>query len=598
MKKEDNYGIKDSLRILHYFLKLTHRVYKQYIPTLLLSSFFKAITPFINIIIPKYIIDELLGQQRVEAFVPLIGALITGNFLLNIINKWFEKRVPIVNDALIYKLDLVIGEKIMDMDFESVENPEILDLKERALFAVYNEGAIFRLVESFAIMVSQAITILGLAAIILTLNPLLIIVILIIVALNTKIFDIIQKLRYVAGQSSIPGNRAFGYFGTLTADFSLGKDIRLYDISPLIMKKSKGFTSEIVRVYSKHYEQVGRYNGISNINLQFQMTLVYGYLTYSVFTGSMGIGNFAMYAGATSSFCTSIITFVNTFIEINQLCRYLDLFMQFEGLENKNSIGDLDMIPLDNYVLQFKNVSFKYPRSDKYTLKNVSIIINKGERLSVVGLNGAGKTTFIKLLTRLYEPTEGEILLNGININQFKYQEYMKIMAVVFQDYKLLAFTVKENITLEQQEAAEDSRVLEILNKAGLQKDIEALEKGMDTSVYKNFDKEGIEFSGGQSQKLAIARALYKDSPIVILDEPTAALDPIAEYEIYNRFNQLIGGKTAIYISHRLSSCKFCDKIAVFDGGEIIQYGSHEELMKNNQSEYARMYNTQAQYYI
>ncbi len=597
MKTDDNRSIKDSLKILHYFLKLTNRIYKQYIPTLLFSSFFKAIAPFINIIIPKYIIDELLGQQRTETLLSLIGVLIIGNFILNIINKWFEKQIPIVNDALFYKLDLLIGEKIMDMDFEGIENPEILDLKERALFAVYNEGAIYRLVENFAIMVSQALTILGLSAIILTLNPFLILVIMIIVALNTKIFDVIQKLRYVSGQSSIPGNRAFGYFGTLTADFSLGKDIRLYDIAPLIMKKSRGFTSEIVRVYSKHYQQVGKYNGISNINLQFQMTLVYGYLTYSVFTGAMGIGNFAMYAAATSSFCTSIITFVNTFIEINQLCRYLDLFMQFEGLENKNAEGSLDMVPMEDYSIEFKNVSFKYPRSEKHTLKNVSIVINKGERLSVVGLNGAGKTTFIKLLTRLYEPTEGEILLNGINISQFKYQEYMKILAVVFQDFKLLAFSVKENIALHQKEA-EDAGVMEMLRKAGMHRDIAALEKGIHTSVYKNFDKEGIEFSGGQSQKLAIARALYKDSPIIVLDEPTAALDPVAEYEIYNSFNKLIEGKTAIYISHRLSSCKFCDKIAVFDGGEIIQYGSHEELMKSSTAEYAKMYNTQAQYYI
>lgn len=272
--------------------------------------------------------------------------------------------------------------------------------------------------------------------------------------------------------------------------------------------------------------------------------------------------------------------------------------MEFENIESKHTKEGKKIGNLEKVNIEFKNVSFKYPRSKEFTLKNVSIKINEGEKLSVVGLNGAGKTTFIKLLARLYEPTEGEILLNGVNINEYDYDEYMKLLSVVFQDFKLMSFSIKENIALNDFNKVKDEEIEEVLIKSGFGKDLEKLPKGINTPVYKNFDEGGIEFSGGQAQKLAIARAVYKDAPIVILDEPTAALDPKAEYEIYSKFNELIGKKTTIYISHRLSSCRFCDNIAVFQKGKLIQYGTHDELVKDKGNEYETMYSAQAQYYI
>ncbi|WP_246241138.1 ATP-binding cassette domain-containing protein [Anaerocolumna sedimenticola] len=214
----------------------------------------------------------------------------------------------------------------------------------------------------------------------------------------------------------------------------------------------------------------------------------------------------------------------------------------------------------------------------------------------MVGLNGAGKTTFIKLLAGLYEPTDGEILLGDVNIKEIKYEEYMKLLSIVFQDFKLLSLTIRENLALDK--SIDEDKILKSLDKAGFRKDFEKLEQGLNTNIYKSFDEKGIEFSGGQSQKIAIARALCKETPIVILDEPTSALDPIAEYEIYNSFNQLVNGKTAIYISHRLSSTRFSDCIAVFKDGEIVEYGTHKELLQRENSLYAVMYQTQAKYYM
>lgn len=598
MKKIFTGEVKKNAEVLKYFLKLSHSISKTYVPVLILSSFFKSAAPFLNIIIPKFIIDELMGKQRTDVFVMLISLLILGNFAFNIINKFFDGLVEVKNQEVVCGFYDIINAKVVDMDFENVEDPEVLDLKERALFAINNEGAIWILIEDFSKIISQAISIVGLAFIISILNPLIIALILVIIALNTSIYAKIQKIEFFDNQRSIPSNRAFGYYGTLTADFSLGKDIRLYNMAPLILGKIKKFSSKIVEIGAKLYSTKGKYTGVTNINLQLQIVIVYGYLCYKVIYSGLGIGNFTMYASAAAGFTAALSLFINEFVDIGNQCRNLQLYRDFEARVSQNDRTGKAMGNIKKYDIEFKNVSFKYPRSKEYTLKNISIKIHSGEKLSVVGRNGAGKTTFIKLLTRLYEPTEGEILLDGKNIKEYDYKEYVRLLSVVFQDFKLFAMTLKENLALNNSEKAKEKQIIDILEQAGLVDDFKKLPKGVETSVYKNFDDEGIEFSGGQSQKLAIARAIFKDAPIIVLDEPTAALDPISESEIYERFHKLVGSKTAVYISHRLSSCKFCDKIAVFDNGAIIQYGSHDELIQDADKQYAKMYNAQAKYYL
>lgn len=598
MKKIFTGEIKKNLEVLKYFLKLSRSISKSYLPILILSSFFKSAAPFLNIIIPKFIIDELMNKQRSDVFVMLISILILGNLAFNIINKFFDGLVTVKNEEVINGFYDIINEKVVNMNFENVEDPEVLDLKERALFAINNEGAIWNLIENFTKIISQVISIAGLAFIISILNPLIIALIFIIIGFNTSIYAKIQKIEFFDNQRSIPSNRAFSYYGTLTADFSLGKDIRLYNMAPLILGKIKKFSSKIVEIGSNLYTTKGKYTGITNINLQLQIVIVYGYLCYKVIYSDLSIGNFTMYASAAASFTAAVSTFINEFVDIGNQCRNLQLYRDFEARVSVNDRNGKAMGKTRNYNIEFRNVSFKYPRSGDYTLKNISIKIHSGEKLSVVGRNGAGKTTFIKLLTRLYEPTEGEILLDGKNINEYDYKEYVKLLSVVFQDFKLFALTLKENLILNDSGKAKEKEIIEILEQAGLAEDFKKLPKGIETSVYKYFDKEGIEFSGGQSQKLAIARAIYKDAPIIVLDEPTAALDPISEYEIYQRFHKLVGNKTAVYISHRLSSCKFCDKIAVFDNGAIVQYGSHDELILDADKQYAKMYNAQAKYYV
>ena len=304
-----------------------------------------------------------------------------------------------------------------------------------------------------------------------------------------------------------------------------------------------------------------------------------------------------MYINAVSVFSNSVKDVISNIIDIRVYGIYYEAFNQYITIpetlrENKH----LPLPEIDDFTISFQNVSFKYPGQNKYVLKGLNIDINSKTKLAVVGENGAGKTTFIKLLCRLYDPTEGEILIKGINIKDIDYDQYMTLFSAVFQDFKLFAFSVKENILFKNGTVSNNEIANELLRKVNMEKKISSLPYGLNTNIYKEFDENGFEPSGGEGQKIAIARALAKESKIVILDEPLSALDPKAEYEIFQKFNELINQKTAIYISHRLSSCQLCDAIIVFSEGSIIEYGSHEKLMSQG-GKYAELYNLQAQYY-
>lgn len=276
---------------------------------------------------------------------------------------------------------------------------------------------------------------------------------------------------------------------------------------------------------------------------------------------------------------------------------YLEKTFEFLDIPNSMYQGSLTTEKRADcrYEVEFKDVSFQYPGSDIWALRHVNMKFKIGKRLAIVGENGCGKTTFIKLLCRLYDPQEGQILLNGIDIRKYRYDDYMGIFSVVFQDFQLICQPLGANVAGGIN--YDSDRVKKALVDAGFGERLSHMEKGLDTMIYKNLSEDGVDVSGGEAQKIAIARALYKDAPFIILDEPTAALDPIAEAEIYSKFDQITGHKTAIYISHRLSSCKFCDEIAVFHQGRVIQQGTHESLVNERNGKYYELWNAQAQYY-
>lgn len=400
------------------------------------------------------------------------------------------------------------------------------------------------------------------------------------------------------------GNRTFAEFGFYAAwnkNNDNRADMRIYDQDRLCNQLLHEYTDATLG----HTSQIARWAkgpmGLLSALASAVSTLftggVYVFVCLKAYAGAFGIGDVTRYIGAITGMSGRISTIINSIGDMRNNAPFLRTVFEFLDLPDPMYQGSLTVEKRRdrNYEIEFKNVSFKYPDSDIWALKNVNIRFRVGQRLAVVGHNGSGKTTFIKLLCRMYDPTEGKILLNGIDIRKYDYKEYLSVFSVVFQDFNLFALPLGENVAASKE--YDRARVEQVLRKAGFGERLDSMPRGLDTYLYKALCEDGVEISGGEAQKIALARALYKDAPFIILDEPTAALDPIAEYEIYTKFNELVGDKTAIYISHRLSSCRFCDDIAVFDGGTVIQKGSHKSLVSDKSGKYYELWHAQAQYY-
>lgn len=556
-----------------------------------------SIAPFIGIFLPKFLIDELLGQRRIE----IILMTLIGFFLLSsVVNysiAWlrcaYSPRVTKIRTDYI----TMISDKIMKMDFKNTEDPEVLNKIKSVMNAVMSnntgvEGVYHTLLGLFGRLTAFV----GYISIVLFLSPWILLFLIINVLISYALTMRVKKYEYSQKEKAADKDRRTFYVFDTMYDFAYGKDIRIYDLKNILIDKFKKFRGERIDISKDVQGKQLKVKIVDVILLVIRECVVYGYLIYNVLFTGMGIGDFTMYFSTINGFGDWMKGILDDLANIKAQNMYLDDMREFLEIKSENKEKTRD-IPIDSsYEIEFKNVSFKYPKTDKYIYKNLSLKIKKGQRLAIVGINGAGKTTFVKLLCRLYEPTSGEILINGVNIKDFSKEEYYKILSVVFQDIKTFAFTVAENVSLENLEDVDREKVLHCIEKAGVGDKINSLKKGIDTSLLKILDGEGVELSGGENQKLALARALYKNGKIVILDEPTSALDAVAEYNIYKGFDELIGDKTAIYISHRLASTKFCDVIAFFENGEIVEYGTHEELLKKN-GKYSDMFNIQAQYY-
>lgn len=375
-----------------------------------------------------------------------------------------------------------------------------------------------------------------------------------------------------------------------------GKTVRLFNQQSLLSETLNEIFKKVSKLLSRQTILEARMNqwaeGI-NVLISGMIYLLLGIMALKCV---ISVGSICLYAGCITNFLWHFQKWNQQVSLLKMNTKYVKQYLDFMDIKNKKYEGTLPVEKRDDdkFMIEFENVSFHYPGSEKNVLENFSIRFNIGERLAVVGRNGSGKTTFIKLLCRLYDPTEGRILLNGIDIKKYDYKEYLSLFSVVFQDFQIPAFTLGQAVAASQE--YDEEHVNDAVKKAGLSSLAARMPYGNETYLTKEFDKTGVNISGGEAQKLAIARALYHDTPFVILDEPTAALDPIAEYEVYAKFDELIGTKTAVYISHRLSSCQFCNDILVIDDGKAVQRGSHEKLI-DEEGLYAKLWKTQAKYY-
>ena len=409
--------------------------------------------------------------------------------------------------------------------------------------------------------------------------------------------DVTYVLR--AFESFRGANRLGGYYYETLTRYHGGQDIKLYAMGDAICAH---LNAQLVEMADNVMTKAQRHNAntaLVTTTVNHVITgVVYIYVALKALFGSFGVGNIVQYAGCLLQLSGGIANVVDELGVMGMNAEALDAYFRFIDMPDVKYAGTLPVEKRafcengDNeYRIEFRDVSFRYPGSEQYALSHLNMELKIGERMAVVGENGSGKTTFIKLLCRLYDPTEGEILLNGVDIRKYDYEEYLSLFSVVFQDFQLFAFPLGQNVATGVE--YDGKKLADCLQRAGLH-----LRPGFDkdTCLYKDFDEMGVEISGGEAQKIALARALYKDAPFVILDEPTAALDPIAEAEVYSRFDAIAGSKTAVYISHRLSSCRFCDDIAVFHEGKLIQRGSHGQLLER-EGQYRRLWQAQAQYY-
>ena len=592
-------------------------ILKQYCPSLAqgkaMYELINSIQPFVSIWFTAQIVNEISSQRRLKTILPYVLGAVLINFICALLKSIINHVCNEKESQMWSWFGKVFSDKQISLDFVDLENAAIQHQRQEAEENLYMFGnglaqlfwgisALVRtlvyIVISLVMTVSLFISTSGNRFID---HPIWIGIILVCIAVGglSKSKATISEndvfMEYC--KNTVWFNRVFMFFGKeLYMNPQKAKDVRIYSQNTVAEKMLDKLISH-ERDNQSDITKMALYPAIAQIIIGLANAVCYLFVAIKALFGAFGVGSIVQYVAVLSRLGEGLQELMYILSDNEVYCTHLQNLFEYLDLPNHMYQGSLTVEKRDDneYYVEFRDVSFKYPNTDTYVLKHVNLKFKVGEKLAVVGMNGSGKTTFIKLMCRLYDPTEGEILLNGVNIKKYDYNEYMSIFSVVFQDFRLFSFSLGQNVSASA--SYDREKVIECLKKAGFAERLNSLPNDLDTFLYKDIDAEGVEISGGEAQKLALARALYKNTPFIILDEPTAALDPISEYEVYSKFNEIAGTKTSIYISHRLASCRFCDKIAVFHEGEIIQIGIHEELLADRRGKYYELWNAQAQYY-
>ena len=581
-----------------------------------LCALILAVQPLFTVWFSARILDEIAGSRRAEILLGYALATLAGNFVLQLFKSAVEKVCGQKEAQMWALFGKVFSDKQMRMDYVDLENARVQAQKKQAEENLFMFGnGLAQLVWGTTGLVRGTVSLAASAAMTVSLflqsgrvgwlnSPLWALALFLCALLaglcqswctvrENRVFE-----KWCAG--TVWYNRVFMFFGReLYMEPARAKDVRIY--------AQQGAADRALQALLRHddadcrtYAQMAAYPALGRLAVGLSYALSYGFVALKALFGAFGVGSVVQYVGALQQFGAGIQEMLFVLADNAVYCRHLESLYAFLDLPNRKYQGTL---PVEKrafcqdgdmeYEIELRNVSFRYPGSEAWALRGVSALLCAGDKVAIVGPNGSGKTTLIKLLCRLYDPDEGEILLNGIDIRKYDYEEYLRLFSVVFQDFRLLAFPLGENVAASQDVDAQRAR--ECLARAGLGGRLAVMPEGLETPLYK--EAGGVEVSGGEAQKIALARAVYRHAPFIVLDEPTAALDPVAEFEVYSRFDEIVGERTAVYISHRLASCRFCRAIWVFDGGRLVQQGAHEALLGEEEGLYARLWRAQAQYY-
>ena len=627
---------RKKIRTIVQGVRLIERLSPRFLLCCIGQAALKALSPFINLYLSAIMINGLLDRKDMAQILILAGVMVALNLACGGLASLLDRWVGVKQSILLTQFNWNLNRKMMEFSYADVESHAVQEQRERIrqMEQVNNMGLwnlilpvraivqsvfsiLFALAAFCAVFLQGATGGSGSALTDFFCSPWasVLLVALILGNIAVSLWTVSQSTKKVFGAYAglVPINQVYTYYLENYIDtYHSGKDIRLYRQGDLIRREMEHLLEDGRRPMKKLKGIEFRYSAIGAL-AAFGMNL-FLYLTVGLraLAGLFPVGNIVQYIGGISQFITGFTTLAGQLTLLTSNVEALDQILQYLG--RKSSPGPLsseqkaaagqketagqrflqEQVQLSgNIEIEFRNVSFTYPDTDRKALNRLSFTIRTGEKLAVVGANGSGKTTMIKLLCRLYDADEGEILVNGIDIRAYDRESYQRLFGVVFQDFQLFSFGLGQNLAGGVEYDAR--RAEQALEEAGFGERLRAMD--LETSLYKDFDSRGVEISGGEAQKIAIARALYKQAPVLVLDEPTAALDPRAEYDVYRNLHHVCENRTAIFISHRMSSCRFCQRILVLDGGCLIQEGSHEELLEEETGKYCQLWRSQEQYY-
>ena len=620
-EKKEQLSVKEAIAYNRRAFGIWWRLDRQLYITTALSSAANALTPYVPLFFTARLVNELAGARDPARLWQWLVVLLLSSAAASFLRAYAARRALALKEASYASWNGLLAKKLLEMDYCDVDGPaaqSLLDqIKQNNNWAGWGLN---RAVNDFGYLVTALLRILGALALSVSLfalpvpagsslawlnRPWCLAAMLGLLVFTVVVSPLLSARgrSYWAKYDGAAANREFSFFYFVAMrERQRAADIRAYAQDEFLEAAARrnmggefsfGPNSSIGKAARG---PMGLLLAASTAVDRAFTGAVYLFVGLKALGGAFGVGSVTQYVGALAGLAEGVTDLLRALGDMGENAEFLQPLYRFLDTPNNMYQGSLTTEKRNDrkYEIEFRDVSFQYPGAGTWALRHVSMKFDVGERLAVVGENGSGKTTFIKLLCRLYDPTEGEILLNGIDIRKYRYDNYLALFSVVFQDFRLLSQPLGANVAAA--EHYDRARAEECLAKAGFGARLGSLPKGLDTCLYRDFEDAGVEVSGGEAQKIALARVLYQDAPFIVLDEPTAALDPEAEAEVYTRFNGIVEDKTAVYISHRLSSCRFCDEIAVFDHGQVVQQGAHDILVET-EGKYKALWEAQAQYY-
>ena len=543
----------------------------------------------------KYVVELVLGEQsRHTLMAVVIGLLIGGRILAQLSNITYTYNWWVGSFRFRRHMQSILVKKNIYTDYENNEKTSVNDALSKAHYA--SENVAYDTLYNVRDLLGNIFAFVALGGILSFLSPVMVLLVAVPSFISYKINR--RKMMWIWNMADNWQNydRQLEYIHSASSDISYAKDMRIFNLPRFFRQVlDRSFASRL-DWYEQQDEWSFRHDVAEQIVLWTGYLCSYGYVVYKVFTGNISAGNCVLYFNAISLLSNTVYKLVGSYSGFQWQSDNISYAREYCDLPDKTNRGKGEPLPKNDYEIEFRNVSYTYYKADEPTIKNLSFTLHKGERLALVGLNGAGKTTIIKLMCGLYDPTEGEILLNGKPVNAYNRDEYFTLFSAVFQDINELPVSIAENISGENYECTDKEKLTRCMQQAGLYEKVMDLPEKEKTHLVRSLYDDAIELSGGQKQKLALAKALYKDAPILLLDEPTAALDPIAEQEMYLNYASFSKGKASVFISHRLASTRFCDRIIMLENGGIAETGTHSQLMKAG-GKYAELFELQSSYY-